>query len=353
MKRKFEKHYGPNRSEAEGGPPSVHPQETSQQSSTAFSYRAFLVSGMHKDVDHAVAVYRAIDNRDDTTRTGTLQACRSAAWFVRHRVSGEIRLFSSRCGLRWCPLCIKTKRFVMQESLKPWVKKAKGPKFITLTLKHSKADLSHQIDSLYKFCQTLRRRPFWKKRIKGGVWFFQIKKSKNDGLWHPHLHLIVEGAYLPQKKLSSAWSEITHGSSIVDIRAVKNPKKAVEYVARYATAPCRLADLELEDSIEVFDALHGRRICGTFGTGREVVLAPKKCPDSDSWEFMAGFSAVMFNRHKDDWHAEIYDAFIKERSCYSQPPPWDQDGKNLLNEIDDMPVTYRQLVFEFSNWETK
>lgn len=347
MKKKFAEHYGDDCSEAEGVTPLVHAQETTDQSSFKSSYREFLVSGQKKDVDFADDVYAAIDVRDESKRTATLRLCRTNAWFVRHKVTGHVRITSSRCGLRWCPLCIKTKRFVMQESLKPWVRRANRPKFITLTLKHTEAPLSHQIDSLYKFFKSLRRRPYWKRRITGGVWFFQVKKSNNDGLWHPHLHVICEGRYLPREELSDMWFNITHGSSVVDIRAVNDHKKAVEYTARYASAPCRLSDLDMEDAIEVVDSMHGRRICGTFGTAKVVQLVPKKCPDAEEWEYLGGFWEIMQKRHTCEFSQEVWSAFVAERFCYAwEPPPMDESRYTLLPESEE-PVRWSQLKFEF------
>lgn len=338
------------RSEAERVDPSLDAQETTRPSNFGASYRAFLTSGIQNDIDFTEKVYTAIDDRDGKHRLQLYNSCRSSAWFVRHRVSGQVRVASSRCNLRWCPLCIKTKRFVMLQSLIPWIQKGKKPKFITLTLRHSDADLSFQIDSLYKFFSSLRRRPWWKKRVGGGVWFFQIKKSKTDGLWHPHLHIISTGLFLPQRELAVIWSGITHGSSIVDIRAVKDAKKAAEYVARYATAPCRLSDLELDDAIAVFDALHGRRICGTFGTAKKVQLVPKKCPDSDDWDYMCGFTEVMFKRHKFDWHKELYRAFVQDDFCHVYPDVGPPEGWELVKNEMEVPTSFKQLTFEWSNY---
>lgn len=337
-------------SEANASPPLLDTQETARQSSFGMSYRTFLTSGIQPDIDFTENIYTAIDARDGKSRRQAFNACRTSAWFVRHRVTGKIRVASSRCNLRWCPLCIKTKRFVMLQSLIPWVKNAKKPKFITLTLKHSNADLHHQIDSLYKFFSNLRRRPFWKSRIKGGVWFFQITKSKTDGLWHNHLHIIADGRYIPVSDLSSIWSDITSGSSIVDVRAVKNPKKTAEYVARYASCPCRLSDLDDDAAIELVDALSGRRICGTFGTAKELQLVPKKCPDSEDWEYMAGVSEVMYKRTNSDWHSEIYRAFVADDECLAVPNESPPDNALIEEVTIDEPITYKQLAFEWSSF---
>ena len=101
-------------------------------------------------------VYAVVGTGDPESRLKQYDACRSVAWFVRHNVSGKIRVASSRCGLRWCPLCVKSRRFAIVQSVSKWMTQVKQPKFLTLTLKHSNAPLPHQIDSLYKAFKELK-----------------------------------------------------------------------------------------------------------------------------------------------------------------------------------------------------
>lgn len=332
------------------GDASLDAQETTVQHDIRFTYRSFLTSGIQPTIDFHERVYTSLDCRDGKHRAAAYNACRTSAWLVRHRVTGKIRLASSRCNLRWCPLCQKTKRYVMLQSIVPWVRSAKKPKFLTLTLKHSAAPLIAQIDSLYNFFRQLRRRPYFKKRIIGGIWFFQITKSKSDGYWHPHLHILCDGRYIPQKELSSIWSSITHGSNVVDIRAVKDVKKTADYVARYATSPCKLDSLDFVDAIDVVDAVAGRRICGTFGSAKGLHLVPKKCPDSEDWDYLCGVTECMALRQSSDWHKEIYSSWVQDRYCYSEPRPPGIDLETPSSLLIDEPVKYKQAVFEWSTF---
>lgn len=327
----------------------VHAQETTVPGDTPHGYRAFVVSGCRPDIDYNRSVYEAIDDRDGKHRAATFGGCRSSAWFVRHTVTGEIRVAAARCRLRWCPLCIRTKSFVMVQSIIPWLKKARKPKFLTFTLKHSEAPLEFQIKALYTYFKSIRRRPAFKRRVKGGVWFFQIKKSANDGLWHPHIHLLCEGSYFPKQLLSDMWRDVTHGSFITDIRAVRNPRKAANYVARYASAPCRLSDLDFDSAVECVDSLHGRRICGTFGSGRDIKLTPDKCENPGEWEFLETFGKVMLTRHNCEWSSEIYKAWIQERPCYAAPDPPPKLPDDIFSNLEEKPIAYKQLIFEWNN----
>lgn len=328
----------------------VHPQETSVPFGYGATYRTFLVSGCKPAVEHAGAIYKTIDDRDLKHRYGTFVRCKSIAWFVRHKTTREVRIASSRCNLRWCPLCIRTKRFVMRSSIIPWVKSVKKPKFLTFTLRHSSDSLADQLTRLYDAFKLLRRSKLWKTHINGGIWFFQVKKSDADNCWHPHIHCIAEGRYVPQKSLSDTWLKITTDSNIVDIRAVKNAKATADYVSRYATSPCELSSLSTDDSIEVVDALDGRRMCGTFGSGKEIQLVPKKCPDADDWEDIGTYWSVVNFRHLDDNANAIFSAWRTsqptEATMYHEKPPPNLEPGALT----ETPVTYKQQVIEWNNF---
>jgi hypothetical protein len=236
----------------------------------------------------------------------------------------------------------------MGRSIADFVRKNAKPKFITLTLTHHNIALSDQIDHLYNCFKLLRKSKLWKSHINGGVWFFQVKKSDRDNLWHPHLHILCVGRYLPQKELSEKWLNITTDSKIVDIRAVRDAKKTADYVARYATAPCDLRKVDDDDMLELYDTLHGRRICGTFGVGREIQLVPKKCPDADMWENVGTYFQVVQFRHTDDDAMAIFKAWRSggstDATMVKEKPPPAVDPSALEHE----PVTYKQFVFEFN-----
>ena len=328
--------------------PLLDPQETSIPAMPATSYRKFMTSGMMPDILFNREIYAFLDDRDGKNRAATFDGCRTSAWFVRHRVSGEIRVASGRCRQRWCPLCIQTKRYIMTNSIIPWVKNVKKPKFVTLTLKHSTAPLSHQIESIYDYFKILRRRPRWKKKIKGGIWFFQVTKSKRDDCWHPHLHILCEGDYISRDDLSDMWLSVTGSSSIVDIKKVNNAKDMARYVSRYATAPCRLSDLSFDDAVECVDALHGKRICGKFGTGSSIELNPSSCECPDDWENMGSFGMVLAGRHVNEYYGLVYQAWIKDEQCVVLPNPPPRPEFVPEEHIKEDPSTYKQFTFEFN-----
>lgn len=323
--------------------------ETTGKSAHHNTYREFLTSGCKPDMSFAEDLYWRWDARANKNRHSQFIQCRTMARFLVHKTTREVRVGSTSCGLRWCPLCYRTKRFVITESVKGWLPTREKPKFLTFTLKHNTSPLTEQIDALYKFFRAIRKHKFFKSKIKGGIWFFQIKKSKDGQHWHPHIHCLVEGKFIAQKELSALWKKITHGSKIVDIRAVKNVNKAAEYVARYAAAPTRLLNYDIGEAVEVAEALHGRRICGTWGTAKGVALRPQSPDDVADWVDVDSWCNIKNGLHCDDFAAALW-------NCWVQRKPYNGDLPEPPPKIDiafqkemDRPRTFVQNFFEFYN----
>lgn len=334
---------------------SLEPEETTRLGHILYSYRAHI---LHPYASESLATDAALALSDDCftrKQADRVRDCRTAAWFVRHRQTGEVRIAANHCRHRWCPLCATALRNWRTQAVLRWitndlqggdkppfspgralvesrkspgralVEPGKSPgsaleepskpprscKFVTLTKHHNKAPLEHQIDNLYKQFQQLRKQPLIKKSCRGGVWFFQITRSKADGLWHPHLHLLIEADYIPQRELSRLWAKITHTSKIVDIRAVRNPQKTAIYVSRYSSRPTQLAYLTPGCALEVIESLHGRRIVGTWGTARGLPMVPKPTGKKEDWQYLAAFENVNRLKTVSDRFARIWHAWRK------------------------------------------
>jgi len=334
-------------SAAERSCTSLDGEETTGKTEAGSSYRAFLSSGMMGDMRFAEQIYTEWDRQVNKNRLSQLLKCKSFAWFMLHKETHLVRVAASACGLRWCPLCIRSRKYIITQSVANWLKDKTKPKFLTFTLKHHTAPLASQIDALYKYFRAIRKHPFFKQHIKGGIWFFQIKKSKDEKYWHPHIHVCCEGKYIPQKELAALWQKITHGSYIVDIRGVKNIRKAADYVARYAAAPCRLFGHTPEDALEIVTSLHGRRICGTFGTAKGISLRPTKCEDADDWQEISSYWDIRNSLEFDDIAKGIWEAWTHNRPYEgplpSPPPTIDEAFKAEM----ERPSSFDQTFFTF------
>jgi len=190
-------------------------------------------------------------------------------------------------------MCAARVRKAMSANAAEWIKHLKDPKFLTLTLKHTDAPLSHQVSHLYKYFALLRKRKDLEKLFHGGIWFFQIKFNSEYEQFHPHLHILLDGEYVPQSLISSIWLDVTGDSSIVDIRKIWDVDKAANEVSRYAATPCSLTKLDLPWAITVVRELEGRKLCGTFGTARRVHLRQQEERDPGNRERIGSFGMIV------------------------------------------------------------
>jgi len=145
--------------------------------------------------------------------------------------------------------------------------------------------------------------------VEGGIWFFQLKKSDNDSQWHNHLHCLLDSRYYPQGELSKNWADVTGGSYVVDIRIIRDPGKAANDAARYAACPADFSKTALDDNVAVYHALHGRRLCGTFGSAKHVPLKPPKDEHPELWENIGGRGTVLALRNSDSAARAIFSAY--------------------------------------------
>ena len=271
----------------------VHDKETSVTSESDVSYHAFSKQSCISEWKSARAAYALLEDLGEIQKLDTLEYCRKVAWFVRHEETGIVRVAAQQCHLRWCPMCAQARTNYISHQVQEWIEHTKFAKFITLTLKSTDLPISEQIDSLYDSFKRLRKIKNWKKRITGGVWFFQITLNLKTQQWHPHIHIIAIGKFYSKRKLSADWLAITGDSPIVDIKAVKDKKQAAQYAARYAAKPANLENFPVSESAELILGMHGRRICGCWGKGCKIKFRPQKPDDADSWINIGDFFYVI------------------------------------------------------------
>jgi len=310
-----------------------------------YTYRGYLLRPKIDAYRRARELYALVDGSPGGKFSSRLQDCRSQAWFVRHKETHEVRVSSSRCKLRWCPICRDVSRMIVTTAVEEWLKEAKFPKMLTFTLEHCDDPLQLQIKRLYKSFRKIRGRKFFKDAVTGGVWFFQLKFNHQTGQWHPHIHCLVAGGWIPQGEISRHWRAITGDSFVIDIRPIKDVDSAATEVARYATSPADLSKLSLDLAADVYYATKSQRICGTWGNAKGMILKPTTQDDRQDWDRISDFYTCNVEKNykpaaKHLWHCykagkpydgdplqpdkilnkDIYDDYM------TQIPIWDRDG---------------------------
>jgi len=230
---------------------------------------------------------KALANFAPPARISRFWDCGSSAWVLKSSEGAtRYRMASNRCRDRFCLPCHQENTRVVLCNLRQALA-GHCVRFLTLTLRSSDATLTECLDRAITSFRKLRSVPRIKQALKGGVYFFEVTRSKVTGQWHPHLHALFVGHYLPHELLKKHWLRITGDSFIVDVRGFKNSDAGIGYVAKYASkgVGCGLRPDD-EGFAELAAAFHGRRLFSTFGCLRGIKLSA--IPESDEhWEPVA------------------------------------------------------------------
>jgi Replication protein len=193
-----------------------------------------------------------------------------------------------------CPLCaIRRGAKALKAYLDRWEviqaeKTALKPFLVTLTVRDG-SDLEERFKHLYRSQHEL-----WKRKqrgrgsaldgVEGAVWSYEVKRGKNSGKWHPHLHMIALAESIPdQQQLAAEWKNITGDSFIVDVRPIsqEDPVSGFIEVFKYAV---KFSDQEPEDTIHAWEILAGRRLLGSAGCFRGVEVSSELLDDAEGFQ---------------------------------------------------------------------
>lgn len=169
-----------------------------------------------------------------------------------------------RCSDKTCDPCTTQRRYRIQERIQYALLGLKSNstlrwRHITLTVRNGH-DLKERLDHLIKAFRNLRHRKMWKQTQFGG--FYVIEITEGETGWHPHLHIVSYGHYMPLPKLSYVWRQITKDSHRIHIATIHQGQNIARYVSKYIT---KASTLSSHSIIEVNDTCKNRRLFGPFG----------------------------------------------------------------------------------------
>lgn len=225
----------------------------------------------------------------DRERLRRFDWCGSHAWVMYDRADRErLKIVADYCHDRFCRVCMQTRGRVIARNIVTHLQKRRH-RFVTLTIKTDDLDLVESVAKLYRSFRRLRETVLWRDCVRGGGAFLEVKRSADNERWHPHLHLITEGKYLPKDELRSLWKRITGDSYIVDVSLSKSPDHTARYVAGYCQKSIdRNIYNDRDTLVEAMCSLTGRRMCHTFGTWRGLKLTDFN--DDADWQPLAKLS---------------------------------------------------------------
>lgn len=214
---------------------------------------------------------------------------------------GGLHSVMSRCKHRLCPYCARYRQATVakrvEETVIPW----DSIRHIVLTLQHSDDPLAEQLDHLLASYRRLRQTKLWKGRVHAAIATVEITRNARTDCWHPHLHILATGDYVPHGHLRECWRTATGGSTIVHLSRIDSRTAAAAYVSKYVAKPAELATFPPEALAEYVAATAGRRLLLATGQAHNARLT--RLPESD---------APKLRRQVASWH-EIQRAYQARR----------------------------------------
>lgn len=225
-----------------------------------------------------------------------LESCGRNAWVERCNETGQLRIVADGCKQRFCPRCSRIFSRRCKDRLKAWTSSldpnhSSRLKMLTLTMQHSTAPLKTQLKHLRQSFRRLRQRSLFKRKVTSGIGVIQITYNAASDQWHPHLHVLCYGDYIPVGPLTQAWRHASHGSTQIDIRAVRDQEKCVDYVTRYIAKPINFDDSPPPERLREFvQTLKGARMLIAFG---DVPKQPKPEIPETNWTYVDSVAGLI------------------------------------------------------------
>ena len=169
-----------------------------------------------------------------------------------------------RCDERICLTCAKRRRAKLIAKHRAAIAGMRWPAFITLTRKNvTGPELRATLRDLVQRFHAMRRLAGWRGKVNAwGLWTMEVTFNEKDGTFHPHLHAIIETAWMPAGLLAKMW-EI----GFTNIRRVRDARLASLELLKYVTkAPQGTPDAALEVIGAAFARIRGVQ---PFGKARK------------------------------------------------------------------------------------
>lgn len=191
--------------------------------------------------------------------------CRGSALTVDYSL-GKALPWLSRCGSRLCSFCGRSRTAQLTIKLSTMLMRFKQPKHLVLTYPSYAAPLGEQLKRLKKAFCYMRELPEWKKRVAGGVYCLEVTFNTATGMWHPHLHVLIDSEYFPQQTLVALWKHWFPGAVCQWISAVDNIPGVCHEAAKYVSKPPNLAPWPDHAVLEYVTNIYRHRLVQPFGS---------------------------------------------------------------------------------------
>lgn len=233
-----------------------------------------------------------------------IAGCCRHPWSLVSGDGARIGTSLGRCNQRVCPLCRAHRARETEARVHQHLRDVDSARFLTLTVRSVDKPLTEQIKDLYASFGRLRRRKAWKEHVLGGVAVVEVTWSQKLQLWHPHLHVIIDGAFWSQRWILREWEEVVGDDAGVRINKVNSRSAIAAYIAKYVAKSATPAEAPSSKMVEWCHALKGTRTLLAFGKvvkrrGRKTEVvdaaadAAAAAVNRPKWERVAHLGALL------------------------------------------------------------
>lgn len=185
---------------------------------------------------------------------------------------------SYNCKLRICSRCSRIRASECVKKYQTYINSLNpdSVRCLTLTMKNV-TDLEDGVSKIRKHFVKLLHRKYYKGLIDGGLYHIEVTLNA-DSSYHVHLHCIVVGGYIPQKRLSDDWEFITGDSMVVWVER-KDVTATLKYCLKHLLKKMKLSDNWTPSKLVEYEiALTDVRLIQPFGCFLGVLKGYKKEP---------------------------------------------------------------------------
>lgn len=259
------------------------------------------------------------------------------------------------CNARFCPACsrersVRTFNRVLDKLSPEFERSIPDLRWITFTITNPpEGNLEQGIFDLLKGFRRLRDPHImngkrgqqwncWTESVDGYLWNLEISHNFKARTWHPHIHVIYSGDFMPWRALKIEWEKalrptgregdikIGEAYTVSDmserqaVRHCANSRAAMDClreVCKYTLKPFE-TDIPASCILELTDAIFNKRL---FGSGGDWRLPPEQDRNSIPYWAIEGGLARCLEDPEGPWTDDSYsDSIIL--SCASRHPAW-------------------------------
>ncbi len=195
------------------------------------------------------------------------------------------------CNLRLCPFESRARSGRAVRKWGPVIEGVTEGRHLVLACRNSeKGSLKGGIAALWKAFGCLRKMAVF-VGVTGVLASLEVTFNQKAQSWHPHLHCVVQGPYMPYELMLAAWKAATDGAgqtvwiSKIDRGTVRELLKYVTKISSFARDP-----QAVQEFLAVTHRMRFLRSYGVFYRLNAPVDAALTCPDCGSTQviYMAG-----------------------------------------------------------------